>query len=166
MTTTAITTLAKHAGFRNREPVPATQFGFEVDPRAAFLARASALDTLYQVGELGLEVAFDRLIDPFLEIVGPKPDLCRHCGDPPWRHSESWCTAVRKADAQRRPDRTKPQRPTPDATIDAIVHSVRTHGIEALKRPDNQERLRRCDARARAEIDKQTSIIIKNKGIS
>jgi hypothetical protein len=140
-------------------PVSATQFVTEVDPRAALLARASALDTLYLAGELDLDTAFDRLVDPFLEIVGPDPKLCRHCGDPPWRHEDSWCAAVRKAEAQRTQSRR--QRSTPDTTIEAIMCAVRARGIAALKSPVNRERLRRCDARARAEIDTRIAALLE-----
>ena len=110
-----------------------------IDPRLALLARASALELLVQVGELDVDSAFDRLVDSFLAIIGPEPKVCSHCGDAPWRHEDSWCTAVRVAQAQR--------------DIDAIIHAVRQDGIAALKHPDNIERLSRCDARARAEIN-------------
>jgi hypothetical protein len=44
---------------------------------------------------------------------------------------------------------------TPQSTIEAIVHSVRTRGIAALEQPDNEERLSRCDATARRKIDER-----------
>jgi hypothetical protein len=110
-----------------------------IDPRVAWLARASALETLFLAGEIGLDEAIDRLVDPFLAIIGPEPRVCSICGDPPWRHEDSWCLAVRNAQARR--------------DIDAIIHAVRQDGIAALKHPDNVERLSRCDARARAEIN-------------
>jgi len=52
-------------------------------------------------------------------------------------------------------------RPTPQSTIDAIVHSVRERGPAALLEPVNIARLRACDAAARAEIDQR---IIKLRG--
>src|SRR5262249_46716136 len=45
--------------------------------------------------------------------------------------------------------------PTPKATIDAILFAVRERGVAALKEPQTKERLTRCDAAARDEINKQ-----------
>jgi hypothetical protein len=45
--------------------------------------------------------------------------------------------------------------PTPRSTIEAILHCVRERGLAALKEPTNIERLARCDARAKAEIDRR-----------
>src|SRR6516225_3791330 len=44
-------------------------------------------------------------------------------------------------------------RPTPKATIDAVIHAVRERGLAALKEPVTAERLERCDAAAKAEIE-------------
>jgi hypothetical protein len=44
-------------------------------------------------------------------------------------------------------------RPTPQVTIEAVIHSVRSRGLKALKEPGNIERLSRCDAAALAQID-------------
>jgi hypothetical protein len=46
-------------------------------------------------------------------------------------------------------------RPTPKATIDAVVFAVRKRGLSALKEPATIERLERCDASAKAEINQQ-----------
>jgi hypothetical protein len=48
-------------------------------------------------------------------------------------------------------------RPTPQATIEAILHGVRQRGVAALKEPASIERLSRCDASARAQIDQRIS---------
>jgi hypothetical protein len=45
--------------------------------------------------------------------------------------------------------------PTPKATVEAIMHCVRTRGLAALKAPANLERLSRCDAAAKAEINER-----------
>jgi hypothetical protein len=45
------------------------------------------------------------------------------------------------------------RRPTPQRTIEAILHCVRERGIAALKEPANIERLLRCDADAKAQIN-------------
>jgi hypothetical protein len=46
-------------------------------------------------------------------------------------------------------------RPTPDVVVEAIMWCVRKRGIEALDEPANIERLSRCDAAARAEIERR-----------
>lgn len=45
--------------------------------------------------------------------------------------------------------------PTPKATIDAILFCVRERGASALSEPANVERLSRCDAAARVEINRR-----------
>jgi len=42
---------------------------------------------------------------------------------------------------------------TPSVVIEAVLYSVHTRGLSALKEPDTIERLLRCDAGARAEIN-------------
>jgi hypothetical protein len=54
-------------------------------------------------------------------------------------------------------------RPTPPVTVEAIWHTVRERGLDALQEPANLERLARCDGAALAEIDAR---IAKFKGIS
>jgi hypothetical protein len=49
------------------------------------------------------------------------------------------------------------QRPTPQATIEAVMYSVRERGLGALKEPANLERLSHCDATALAHIDQRIS---------
>ena len=44
-------------------------------------------------------------------------------------------------------------RPTPQSTVEAIMHCVRKRGPKALYGPMNIERLSRCDASALAQID-------------
>ena len=43
--------------------------------------------------------------------------------------------------------------PTPQTTIEAVMWCVRERGLKALKAPVNEERLRRCDAAAKAQIN-------------
>jgi hypothetical protein len=54
-------------------------------------------------------------------------------------------------------------RPTPQVTIEAILHCVREHGIAALDEPQNIERLCHCDAIALTQINQR---IAKLKGNS
>jgi hypothetical protein len=111
----------------------------EIDPRAVWFLRAEALGILVREGEVSLDVAVGELIDPFLSIVGSAPNPCPICGDPPCRHDDLWCEAVREAEAKR--------------NIEAIMRAVSADGLTALKHPDNLQRIHRCDDRARAEIN-------------
>jgi hypothetical protein len=124
------------------------------DSAVVFLRRAGRVTALWRGGRMDTDRAFRCLIHPFLEIVGPTARLCKVCGDPPWRHDEAWCDAVldgmdKRAAAAREPK--KPPR-TPQTTIEALVWAVREGGIKALRDPDNQERLSRCDAAAKQQI--------------
>jgi hypothetical protein len=53
------------------------------------------------------------------------------------------------------------RRPTPETTIKAIMYCVRERGLAALKEPANIERLSRCDAAARAQIDQRIAKLKK-----
>jgi hypothetical protein len=44
---------------------------------------------------------------------------------------------------------------TPQTTIEAVMYSVRERGLKALNEPATQERLSRCDAAARAQINQR-----------
>jgi hypothetical protein len=50
---------------------------------------------------------------------------------------------------------------TPQVTIEAVMDTVRERGVAALKEPANLERLSRCDARARAEINRRVATLEK-----
>jgi hypothetical protein len=55
-------------------------------------------------------------------------------------------------------------RPTPQVTIEAVMYSVGERGLNALKEPATQERLRRCDAAARAQINQRVQkLIVANR---
>jgi hypothetical protein len=56
------------------------------------------------------------------------------------------------------------RRPTPAITVEAVLNCVRVHGLAALKEPANIERLKRCDAAARAEINKRIGAMLE-KGV-
>lgn len=95
---------------------------------------------------------------------------CAPCGTPGFCEM---CREVdRKAAAQRRREHDLPQgwedmslgalwerlndpRRTSRNTIEAIMVAVRMRGLAALKEPANIERLGRCDAQARAEINRR-----------
>jgi len=54
------------------------------------------------------------------------------------------------------------QRPTPQSTIEAALHCVRERGLAALQEQANIERLLRCDAAARIEINRRIAVLEKD----
>jgi hypothetical protein len=92
---------------------------------------------------------------------------CEICGCSPcasWTFCKT-CRAVdRKAAALRQNTRANHQRPTPESTIEAVMVAVRARGIGALREPDNLQRLRQCDAKAKAEINERIDNLFQ-KGI-
>jgi hypothetical protein len=92
---------------------------------------------------------------------------CEICGCTPCC-SRTFCKTCREADrkaaAQRQSVRDE-KRPTPEVVVEAIMVAVRARGIGALKEPANLDRLRRkCDARARAQINERIEKLFQ-KGI-
>ena len=57
------------------------------------------------------------------------------------------------------------RRPTPQVVIEAVMYAVRTRGLAAFKEPANIERLSRCDAEARAQINKRIEALLGKKEI-
>jgi hypothetical protein len=57
-------------------------------------------------------------------------------------------------------------RPTPKATVDAVMHSVLKRGLRALTESANLERLARCDAAAKTEIEQRIAKLIAKGMIS
>jgi hypothetical protein len=53
---------------------------------------------------------------------------------------------------------------TPQTTIEAVLHSVRERGLEALTEPANIARLSGCDEMARAEINKRIARLFAAEG--
>jgi hypothetical protein len=53
------------------------------------------------------------------------------------------------------------RRATSEATVEALWQSVKERGVEALNDPTNQDRLRRCDATAIAEINRRIAKLTK-----
>jgi hypothetical protein len=56
-------------------------------------------------------------------------------------------------------------RPTPRFTVEAVMLTVRERGVAALKEPANIERLARCDAAAKVQIDRYIKKLIDRKAI-
>jgi hypothetical protein len=71
---------------------------------------------------------------------------------------------LRLKDAPSRPFNR--QRETPQTTIEAIMYAVRGRGVSALKDAANIERLWRCDAAARTEINERIASLIAAKSIA
>jgi hypothetical protein len=63
-------------------------------------------------------------------------------------------------------ERLNDPRRASQSTIEAIMHTVRARGISALKEAANIERLSRCDAAARTEINKRIASLIAAKKIA
>jgi hypothetical protein len=125
-------------------PVPADQHGdaVDLDIRLAFLGQAFARHVMVEHDEMSLDEAIDGLTEPVEQIFGPRCTC------------ESFCGACRAGDARHSHRRTfAAGRPTPQATIEAILHTVRDRGAAALKEPANIARLRTCDVAARAQIN-------------
>jgi hypothetical protein len=60
-----------------------------VDLRAAFLGRAAARDALFQADVIDLDQAFHELVEPFLDIVFPRPrsDAEAYWNAPGWHEA-------------------------------------------------------------------------------
>jgi hypothetical protein len=50
------------------------------------------------------------------------------------------------------PEMSASPRPTPQTTINALMYSMRSRGLQALREPDTMERLSRCDEGAIRQI--------------
>jgi hypothetical protein len=89
---------------------------------------------------------------------------CDVCGATPCAN-RNFCRTCREFDrkvaaAQRQSARIEEGR-TPQVTIEAVMFCVRQRGISALREPANVERLRRCDERAKAEINERIDRLIE-----
>jgi hypothetical protein len=58
------------------------------------------------------------------------------------------------------------QHPTPQATIEAMMQSVRERGLGALKEPANIERLVRCGQAAKEQIDRRIAKLVAEGRVS
>jgi hypothetical protein len=102
--------------------------------------------------------------DPHLEADSPSAAIwCNTCGATPCGNP-SFCALCRGADrrlaATRQPKEPGP-RPTPEATIEAILWCVRERGLGALDEPKNVERLVSCDAAGTAELNKRIEKLLE-----
>ena len=76
-------------------------------------------------------------------------------------------TEIRRlADINADWDDIRRQQRTPQTTIEAIMCTVRTRGVAALKEPANIERLSRCDGAAKDDINQRIARLIAAKKIT
>jgi hypothetical protein len=120
----------------------------------------------WQVLGLQAHVLVTRLMAENRRLRTERMPYCDVCGSRPCRNP-SFCSTCQAADrkAQRHKPRHAP-RPTPQSTIEAILYCVRARGPKALREPANVERLSRCDAVAKAEIDRRITKLIAAKEIT
>ena len=86
--------------------------------------------------------------------------ICPTCGASPCINP-SFCKLCRDADRKVRGERSIiKNRPTPP--VEAVILAVRDRGLAALKEPANVERLERCDAAAKAEIERRIAKLRKD----
>src|SRR5262249_49868098 len=91
--------------------------------------------------------------------------MCPTCGSDPCCNP-GFCKACRSADRQARGKpgpRADARLPTPQVTIEAVMHAVRERGLAALKEPITAARLEHCDAAAKAEIEQRIAILQKGR---
>jgi hypothetical protein len=96
--------------------------------------------------------------------------ICRICGAEPCIN-RNFCRSCRYADAAlrktgRQRQSTGVSHPTSQATVEALMYYVRERGLPALQEPTNVERLTRCDAAAKAQIDQRIKKLIDAEKIS
>jgi hypothetical protein len=88
------------------------------------------------------------------------PGFCKACrsadrkvrGKPGYAEDLARNVSLERAWAELNDSRN---RPTPKTTIEAVMHAVRNGGLGALKEPTTIERLSRCDAAAKTEIEQR-----------
>ena len=109
-------------------------------------ARVGWRGILHDIGELWAE----------LEMVWAEIEALQMCGSARCVNPK-FCETRRRIeqDQPRQPPTAPVPRPTPQTTIEAIMYSVRERGLAAMKESANQERLSRCDAAARQQINER-----------
>ena len=121
-----------------------------IDPRLALLARASAWHDLFQRDEMDLDHAWHELVNCVVTLV-PMFRECDVCGRSPCR-TESFCDSCRVADCNT-PQPAQVKWRVPNVTVEAVKHCVRERGADALREPDNLQRLSMFDQQSIVELD-------------
>jgi hypothetical protein len=127
------------------EPTRVTQRG------VLALLNAAIMELLHDVGELRAEL---EMLWAEIEPLQAASVYCETCGSSPCVNP-SFCETCRRIEQEqpRQPPSAHAPRPTPQAVVAALLHCVRERGIAALQEPINRERLARCDAVARQQIN-------------
>lgn len=123
----------------------------QVDPRLAFLLYSAIRFDLVEAGHLDVEEAFE---DVVVTLEGMEALSCFLCVECQVRAAE----ADHAIPEKKKVAAAKP-RPTPPSVIEAIMYSVRTRGVAALKEPATVERLSRCDPDARDQIKQRIAAL-------
>jgi hypothetical protein len=91
-----------------------------------------------------------------IELLQAASVYCEMCGSSPCVNP-SFCETCRRIEQEqpRQPTTAPAPRPTPQTVVEAVLHCVRERGVAALKETINQERLSRCDAAARQQINER-----------
>ena len=112
-----------------------------VDDRASFLLIAAVHHDLFERGDEGLDEAFNHVVTTFDDLFGvsrePMPPAIR------WPRT---------------------RRPTPQASIEAIMYAVRVRGTAALTESKIRWQLSQCDAAAKSQIRERIGRL-KAKGV-
>jgi hypothetical protein len=124
--------------------IPLVEVG-TVDSRLAFLHRAHARLILFEAGEMDIAEAFEGLV----------ASLQCSCSRELVERWECEFPHRRQANSHRRP--------TPGATLDAVIYCVRQRGLAALKEQENIDRISRLTAAERARLDVRIEKIISQK---
>ena len=117
----------------------------KLDPRYAFLVRASIRLLLVDYCEMDIGEAFDGLLASL-------QCSCTHA-----------LVEKSERDHPRRRQATQQRRPTPQPTFDAVLHCVSQRGLAALKEPANIDRISRMTADERVRLDARIEKVISGK---
>jgi len=126
-----------------------------IDHRLALLARSAARLALFEVGEIDLEEASEGLMDEMwtfwhaCEIADAKAKKAK----PDPRFARARALMSDEVSLERAHAEMHRNRPTSEATIEAVKQAVRDRGPAALNETATRNRLQQCDAAAHAAID-------------
>jgi len=132
------------------------------------------------IGQDAVQAIMASAFQSFRGAAAMNAPVCDICGGSPCTN-RTFCHVCRKADrmaAKHRPQHGLPPNwdtmsvgalwealndrrrwPTPQSTIEAVMHCVRARGAEALKEPATLERLLQCDPKAKAEINRRIAAL-------
>jgi hypothetical protein len=115
------------------------------------LHNAAIAELQHDVGELRAEL---EMLWAEIEPLHAASVYCEMCGSSPCVNP-SFCETCRRIEQEqlRQPPSAAAPRPTPQTVVEAVLHCVRERGVAALQEPINRERLARCDAVVRQQIN-------------